>query len=84
MTVPEIFNKAQEGTGGHVKYAKILWSQQATNPEACWENLCSCMHYLMTIPPVMHLDYWQHLQPGPPHRILHYPWLFMLHGLVPT
>ena len=52
LGVAEIFNKTQEGTGGHAKYAKLLWAQQAKDTDACWEQLCSMSHYLMTVPPV--------------------------------
>lgn len=52
MSVGEIFCKAQEGTGGYSKYAKMLWSQHTRHADACWEQTCGSTHFLMTIPPV--------------------------------
>ena len=52
LDISAIFNKAQEGTGGHSKYAKMLWSHQNRDSDKCWEELCTTSHYLMSIPPV--------------------------------
>ena len=47
LTVPDLLNKSQEGTGGHQKYAKLLWGLQQTDSDQCWATLSSAVRQLL-------------------------------------
>jgi hypothetical protein len=52
LTVAQVFNKCQEGIGGHTKYAKILWDIEEADREGCWKDLLFCLDHLLTLPHV--------------------------------
>ena len=52
LTVPDLLNKSQEGTGGHQKYAKLLWGLQQADSDQCRATLSSAVQQLLCVPEV--------------------------------
>ena len=55
LTVAEVFNRCQETTGSHSKYARMLWELEAADSDACFDELYRCLSYLLTVPLVRQL-----------------------------
>lgn len=52
LSVLEILHKAQETTGGHVKYAKMLWAAEEADSDKCYQDLYGAISILVTVPQV--------------------------------
>lgn len=50
LSVFEILQKAQETTGGHAKYARMLWAAEAVESDQCYQDLFKAISHLVTIP----------------------------------